>query len=224
MGTLKQVQLGKLLIDRTLYPRHTISDVNVADLRRAYESGETLPPIIVDPQYRIVDGVHRVEMYRKVLDDADKVAVEVRRYKNDGELFLDAVKLNASHGRKLDRHDQSRIVLMCRELKVPDQRIAVTLHVPERSLQSLAVRVVYDVTGIAIANKKGFKHLEGQTLSQAQIEVHSHVQSGEVSRRCRELIGILETDMYDASDEAMLALLAELGTVIARVAAKHMAA
>lgn len=201
----KQIALVKLVEDFSLYPRNHVDTTHVSDLVRALQSGQDLPPIIADAEtLRIVDGFHRNRAYRKHLGDEAVVTVELRKYKSEAELFLDAVALNAHHGRKLDRHDQSRIVLMLREMKVDDHTIAVSLHIPEANVQTLSVRVVYEPNGDAFPAKRGMKHLHGQTMTADQLRVIGSVRSAEAGRLCLELSRLLDTGLVDLDDQQII--------------------
>lgn len=212
---MKDVALASLVEDFSLYPRHGVDDTHVSDLIRAIEAGVTLPPIVVEAKtFRIVDGWHRLRAYRRVLGKEGSTTVDLRQYASEAALFLAAVELNAAHGRKLDRHDQVRIVLRLRELKVNDQQISVALHVPQPTITSLALRIVQGPDG-ATPSKRGFEHLRGKKVSAAQMAVIDSVRSGEVGRLCLELSRMLEQRLVDLEDEATLAQLKALGKAIA---------
>lgn len=213
----KQVPLASLIEDYGLYPRHRVDDSHISDLLRAFQSGAELPPIVVDAaSNRIVDGVHRVRMYRRALGDDAVVRAELRQYKDDAELFLDAVELNSAHGRKLDRHDQTRIVLRLRELNVPDHHIAMRLHVPEPQIKQLAIRVVMSPSG-PVPSKRGLEHMRGQDMTTEQVAVMESVRSAEAGRICLELTRLLRAEMVDLSDDQTVGRLKELHIVIGDV-------
>lgn len=207
--------IASLVEDFSLYPRHKVDDSHVSDLVRALQAGHTLPPIIVEAKsLRIVDGVHRRRAYLKAYGEEAVAVVEQRVYKNDAALFLDAVELNASHGRKLDRHDQTRIVLRLRELHVPDQQIAIRLHVPEPTVTQLAIRVVMDSSGTPLPSKRGLEHLRGQTVTAEQIKTMDSVRSAEAGRLCLELTRLLDSNLVNLDDPAIVGRLTELSRAI----------
>ena len=211
----KSVALASLVEDFSLYPRNSVDQVHISDLVRAIQSGQELPLIVVDEKtLRIVDGVHRGRALTRVLGGDAKVKVEVRRYESDAALFLDAVALNANHGRKLDRHDQVRIVLRLRELNVDDKTIAVALHVPEPTIPTLSVRVVYDQSGSAHPAKRGLKHISGQTLTDEQLKTIQSVRSAEAGRLCIELTRLLDNELVDLEDEVVVGRLQSLSKSI----------
>lgn len=216
--TTKTLPLASLVEDLNLYPRHNLNDIHVADLVRALQAGVTLPMIIVDAQSkRIVDWFHRKRALLKHLGEEASVPVELRRYKTEADLFLDAVRLNAAHGAKFDRQDQRRIVIRATEMKIDHKAIAVTLSVPEQHVEYLAVQVFYDDGGATKPGKRGFSHLYGQTLTPQQMKVVDTVRSGEVVRLCVELRGLLDADLVDLTNDRILGELGSTSAAIARV-------
>jgi len=212
----KTIKAATLVEDFALYPRNQVDDSHVTDLVRAIRSGAELPPIIADRKSkRIVDGVHRVRAFVKVLGDDADVPVVLKDYETDADLYLDAVRYNAAHGRKLDRHDQTRIVLRLHELNIDDVTIASVLHVPEQEVRTLAVRIVYDKGGTAFPQKRGLEHMRGQQLSDGQIAAMKSVRSAEVGRLCIELTRLLEQELVDYSDPMVEQRLRELAPVVA---------
>lgn len=212
----KVVPLSSLVEDFALYPRHKVDDSHVNDLVRALQAGGTLPPIVADMESkRVVDGFHRRRAYIRHLGSEAAALVEFRKYDTEAELFLDAVALNSAHGRKLDRQDQTRIVLKMRDLHVSDQQISLTLHIPEATVQHLSLRIVQAPSG-PIPSKRGLEHLRGQSITSEQVEVMGSVRSAEAGRLCMELTSLLDADLVDLSDERIVARLRELEGAIDR--------
>lgn len=212
----ERVAAASLIVDFTLYPRNQVDDTHIADLRKALASGVELPPLIVERgSNRIVDGVHRKTAHLQHFGDLAIVPVEFREYVDEAALFLEAVRLNAGHGRRLDRQDQTRIVLRLQELHVEPRVIAMTLHVPEQEVRTLSVRIVYDTSGAAVPLKRGMEHLRGQTLSDEQLKAAKSVRSAEVGRICMELNRLLENELVDYTDPQVHQRLKELAGLVA---------
>lgn len=210
----KTIAVATLVEDFGLYPRHRVDDSHVSDLVRALQSGRALPPIIADAESkRIVDGFHRRRAYLKHFGEEATAPVELRTYADEAALFMDSVELNSAHGRKLDRHDQTRIVLKMRELNIGDQQIALTLHVPEPVIQTLSIRIVHSPSG-PIPSKRGLEHMRGQQLTGEQVAVMESVRSAEAGRLCMELTRLLRAEMVDLSDEQIVSRLRELQQAI----------
>lgn len=220
----KKLAVASLVEDFSLYPRNRVDDSHVNDLVRALQSGAELPPLIACAKtLRIVDGVHRRRAFLKAYGEDAKAQVELRKYATDAELFLDAVEFNSHHGRKLDRHDQTRIVLRLRELNVEDKVIALRLHIPEPTIQMLSLRIVTDSAGVSYPAKRGMKHLYGKEVTDEQISAMRSVRSAEVGRLCLELTRLIDAGMVDMDDDAIVqrlsALQASLSHLLQTVAA-----
>src|SRR5262249_7838158 len=134
--------IADLVEDMELYPRHAIDNSHVLALVLAEESGATLPPVIADRKSKkVVDGWHRLRARKRRDGAAAVIDVELRDYKDEASMVLDAVSLNSAHGRKLDAIDQTRAALMLEKQKVTTVKIAIALHVPEKRVKVLVARV-----------------------------------------------------------------------------------
>lgn len=159
--------------------------------------------------------MHRRLALLKVYGEESTAAVDLRKYKSDAELYMEAVALNSAHGRPLSRQDQTRIVLRLREFGVETQKIAMNLHIPEPTVEKLAMRIVMDVSGASVPAKRGLEHMHGQQFTQQQMAAMSSVRSAEVGRLCIELRKLLEAELVDLSDEQTVRQLVSLSEAIA---------
>ena len=104
--TTRRRLVSGLVLDRELSPRERLGSNHVRQLAEALRAGATFPPIVVQRgTSRVVDGFHRVEAHRRVYGREALVEVVEKEYVDDGELFLDAVRLNAAHGSRLAPYD-----------------------------------------------------------------------------------------------------------------------
>lgn len=140
---MTQIIAALLIEDDSIYPREKIDNSHVSSLAHTLESGVVLPPLIVEEtSRRIIDGFHRKRAWQRIFGENVEVPVELRTYASEAELFADAVRLNAGHGRKLDRQDQVRCALRLQALGVGEQQIAVALQTTEVSVKNMLVKVV----------------------------------------------------------------------------------
>lgn len=226
--------IAELVEDMAIYPRHAIDEAHVAILADAIRSGVTLPPLVADrATKRIVDGWHRLRAFRRILGATGTVEVDLRKYASDAELFLDAVALNAAHGRRLDRVDQVRVVMLAERIGITEVRVAAVLHVPAERIPLLRVRVAKLPNGVEgaipgtrqVALKRPLFHLAGQTLSAGQAAVMHTVPGTSYLLIVRQLAEGLTHRMLDPADErlraALVALYALLGTYLAETRPPH---
>jgi hypothetical protein len=194
-----RVTLASLVEDFTLYPRGTVNDGHVRDLRRALEAGGTLPLMVVEAgTLRVVDGFHRRRALAAHLGADATVSVELRSYDSELELFRDAAALNATHGQPLDRDDQVRVAVRMRELGAADDEIALTLRVTEARIGELLVHLTARTSGgEQVALKPSIRHLAGRTLTARQEQGQPRVTGTATLRLVRDLRDRLRFNLMD---------------------------
>lgn len=217
------IPLATLVEDLSIYPRHRIDDVHVGALADALEAGAVLPPVVAEAKSkRIVDGWHRVRAYRRVLGAEGVIDVELREYKTDAEVLLDAVALNASHGRRLDRVDQVRIVAMGEAVGIADSRLAVAMSITPDKIMKLRIRIAEAPTANAeavpgtlkIALKRPARHLSGEILTEEQVAAHAAAPGTSYLLVAHQLRDGLRYGLADRADDRLREALGELGEVI----------
>lgn len=229
-----RVKVAELVEDLNLYPRHAVDTQHVTQIALALEAGETMPPIVADKKSRrIVDGFHRCRGAVRVWGDEAEVEVEFREYKSEREIILDAIRMNAHHGRRLDKMDQVRAVHMAMATGAPLNVIALALHVPEHHITKLELRVakvaqsapqaVPHTKPAVIALKRPVLHMQGKQMTKAQADAVESMPGTSFSLLCRQLILAIENDLVDTSDEALLEQLSALHAVLAKFVKKHAA-
>ena len=121
--------------DWGMWPRsdsQELDGTNLARIKEAMRAGQKLPPIVVDKKsLRVVDGFHRLEATIKLYGDNADIDVEFRTYKNDGEMFADAVELNAKSSLPLSPRDKIHCILKGRKLKIPPTVICNALGITD---------------------------------------------------------------------------------------------
>lgn len=121
--------IEKLVEDFKLYPRTDVDEkVHVTNIAEAILAGVPIPPIVADVQsYRIVDGWHRKRAYQRLKYEA--VPCILKQYDSEADMFEDAVRLNATHGRPLSMYERKRCIEIAQELGLSLERITKALAV-----------------------------------------------------------------------------------------------
>ena len=167
-GTVRK-PLAWLVEDFALYPRHKVDDQNVSEIVAAIEAGADLPPIVAEKSTgRIVDGFHRSRAWRRARGAGSDVEVVLKTYGDDAEAFADAVRYNASHGRKLTGPDRVRSINRLREFGWSDEAIRPVIFSPPQRITKLSERVAFTPSGGPVELKRPVVHLKGTTVTPSQ--------------------------------------------------------
>jgi hypothetical protein len=110
------LSVNEVNLDYSIYPRTRLDKGTVALMTEALRSGAMFPPVLIDASSkRVIDGFHRVTMYRQS-DRSKPIEVIERHYENAADMFADAVRLNAAHGKRLDLDDRLHCLKKSKEL------------------------------------------------------------------------------------------------------------
>jgi len=94
------IKLTEIIIDNTIYPRAAFDPNTVDRYREALEAGETLPPLVVMSDGRLLDGLHRYEAHKQA---GVKEVVVIIEDPEDPDAR--AIELNLRHGKPLTREE-----------------------------------------------------------------------------------------------------------------------
>jgi hypothetical protein len=164
------------------------------------QAGVEFPPIIVDRLTKtVVDGYHRCEAHRKVYGEDSSIEVEAREYGSEAEMFLDAIRLNARHGKPLTTADWATCAIKAKELSVEIERISGLMGVPvERVRYQEAQRVAYTPDEKPVVLTRPTRWLAGKVLSEKQLEGVRRAQGGlSALVYINQIIMLIETDCLD---------------------------
>lgn len=203
MAKTETIDVGSVLIDETLYPRHKLSAQNVTYLKEAIRAGTELPPIVIDAKTRkVVDGWHRIRACQSL--KIPTIEAELRNYSSQQEMFTAAVSLNASHGYKLTVWDQIRSLLRLLELGASDEVIQQALHITPERMAKLRLRTGTAPDGTAEPLKQSTKQLAGKKLTKAQVEYNRGSAPGRgIASMLQQIIRALEAKAIDVATEEM---------------------
>ena len=218
MTTPTLMRASLLVLDWSLYPRHKLDEVNIRSLRQAREAGEDLPPVHIDQNSkRVIDGFHRVTMVLRSDPDGE-IAVTKSRYRDDTEMFLDAVRRNARHGARLQPYDKARCVNLAAELHVDDDALADALGVSvDITAKIRASRTGYDPDGKPLELKRPLRAHAGRKLTHKQVNANEHSSGWSARFHAEQILLLLDADLVDWDDDATRTAL----TILAATLAEH---
>jgi hypothetical protein len=203
---MKKMKVASLVFDFDFYPRNNINPHNVNCIAEAIVAGVEMPPGIIDKKSRrIVDGFHRGRAYAKVYgDDAEMLVVE-KNYANDAEMFLDAMRYNASHGCALDSSDRAHCIILSERLNIPLDAVAGALHMTTDKLSALRNgRIAKTSGGLSVPLKRTIQSFAGRRLTKRQVEANDKLSGMNQSFYANQLIELIESDLLDVSDENLM--------------------
>jgi len=203
---MEQIPLENLIVDFDMYPRNEVSDQTIAGLIDALQCGRELPPITVCKETnRIVDGVHRFRAYRKL--NYETITAISKTYKNDAELFEDAVRLNSDHGRALDSYDLKKIIIVLGKYEYSNDQIANIVHIPPAKLEKITRSFAIDKeSGEPVPLKRGVLQFAGAPITKQQQQVVKSSSGMEGTYHARQLIMLLEADMWKRTPQFIEAM------------------
>lgn len=216
----KSVPLPDLVLDWSIYPRHDVDGQQVGYMVEALRSGHELPPIVADKaSKRIVDGFHRYRAYSETLGRDAEVAVILKPYASDAEMFEDAMRYNASHGKNLTTFDRTRCLMIAERLKITRERIMGILHwEPATEERIRRTRYSGPLNGprSRVPLKRTIEHKAGEKLTERQVKANSKLSGMRQAFYPNQLIELLEADLVDTENENLIARLRHLYDLLGR--------
>lgn len=214
--TVVMMKVSALVLDYTLYPRHTVDQQNVTRLEQMLEAGVKLDPIIAEREsHRIVDGFHRFYAYTKWQGPDAQVRVELRDYADDAALFVEAVELNTGHGKALSPYDQSRCISIFDRLQVDPAAQANALHLTPDRLGKLELRKTALGTNASLSVQKipikaTVRHLAGQQLTPTQQVASERTGGMQPLFYVNQVTNLIEGDLVDWNNVNLVLALTKL--------------
>src|SRR5215471_326426 len=169
-------QIASLVLDETIWPRHSISDPNVGALVEAIHAGANLPPVLIDRASGVVvDGFHRVRAYERVFGPEYEIEVRTKQYKDRRAMLADAIALNVGRGSDLNRWDLTRCIVLADEVGLPFNNLAALLQwQPERLAAYRDTRMGTTLDDRKVMLKRSLRRHLNKPLTKAQEEVNKH--------------------------------------------------
>ena len=213
---MKKVPIASLVFDYSLYPRGEKMDSHeVSYMVDALEAGAKLPPILVEKKSnRVVDGFTRSTAFQKLYGDEATIDAVFRDYASDKELFADVMRYNSAHGKKLDRHDYVRCLLIGQKLGLKFDTIATSLNLTAAALKSLKDMKTARSNGFTVPLKKPIEHMRGRRLTQRQLEANNRLGGMQQTFYVNQIIELIEAELLDRKNENLMERLKHLGKLI----------
>lgn len=199
------IKASELVEDFDLYPRGDVDSSHVLSLVQAIESGVSLPPIIACKNTkRIVDGFHRRRAFMRLGGEDAEVAVVLKTYKSDAELYAEAMLANAAHGRRLTPVDYSRATTKARALGMDDLTIAKCLHLTVEKLSDLVIDRSAKCGKVTVPLKQTIRHMHGKKLTKEQVTANDKLSGMNQVFYVNQIITLIKSELLDTDNERLM--------------------
>jgi len=105
-------KISEIIIRMDLYPR---MDVDNKKIQEYSETVELLPPIIINQDNILIDGLHRLRANKQAGNTEIECVVE--KTVSENEIYLRAIETNAIHGLQLSMKDKQSVAVKLYDLK-----------------------------------------------------------------------------------------------------------
>jgi hypothetical protein len=180
------------------------------------KAGVELPPVIADKiSKRTTDGFHRVTAAQKFskINKEKKAMINVifKEYNSEEEMFLDAMRYNASHGRMLTQYDRAHCIIIAEELKLSANEVANALSITIDKYGELKANHIGELTLSTdlgkkkpIPLKRTIRHKKGQTLNKFQAEANERLGGMNQMFYVNQIIDLIENDLLDIENKGLM--------------------
>ena len=202
---MKKYQLSELILDFDLYPRGGVDNHHVTEIAASIEAGASLPPLVIDKSSkRIIDGFHRWKAYRRIHGEEYETDCIEKTYKSEGDMLLDAMRYNASHGRALTQHDKAHCLILGIKFNLSEARIAEALNLTTARNGTLKTTRIGKLGRQPLALKQTIRHMAGRTLTEEQGRANDKLSGMNQLFYVNQIITLIENDLIDSENGELL--------------------
>ena len=212
---MKSYKLSELVLDFDLYPRGSVDSHHVGEIAQAIEAGATMPPIVIDKKSkRITDGFHRWRAYKQLNDEEFEVECVEKAYKNEGEMLLDAMRFNASHGRALTSHDKAHCLIIAKKFKLSDHLVCQALNLTSGKIGKMRSTKIGRLGRKPIALKRTIRHMAEKPLTADQGEANEKLSGMAQLFYVNQIKILIKSDLIDFDNADLMEGLQELRSML----------
>ena len=130
-----KIQIDEIKIIDELYPRDKI---NASKVEEYSQYISVLPPITLNQDNKVIDGVHRLHAFKKA--GQKEIECNIIQTKDDDDLSLKSVELNAKHGYQMTQPEKKRNIIKLYEKTLKGEaktfdvkRLKEAFSIPDRT-------------------------------------------------------------------------------------------
>lgn len=215
---LERIKLEELVHDGEIYPRSAVDSGHVGRLAEAMLAGREMPPIIIDKRTKtIIDGWHRAAAAKRL--KWKDIAFAAKEYRNRKDMFRDAMRYNAAHGRTMSPWDRAHCVLIAERLEISVEQIAADLSITVAKVGEIRAGRVGELhvdrpkgkSGVlSIPLKRTISHMAGHELTSAQVQAQDKLGGMQQGFYVNQLIMLIENGLLDTGNPQLMEQLRRL--------------
>lgn len=127
------LKIDDIKINPNIYPRGAFDSSVVEAYKMAMDGGAEFPPILVgtingDKSHYLVDGKHRMAANER--RGEAYISADIRHFENAKDAFMEAVRLNTTHGAPLSWDDRAEAMKKLMAWGIKKERILQIVRIP----------------------------------------------------------------------------------------------
>lgn len=204
------LKISELSFDKDFYPRAKIDWLTALRYADSMKAGAIFPPISIgnfEQRLFVIDGLHRVEA-KKLLKE-EYVEGVVRDFKSKNDMFIEAVKLNVTHGKPLSVQEKVRIIDKLKNMEFTLEQISKVMLVPIDTVKRFEIRTIIGPNGQPIYLKAPVAKANVDETKKANVS-QAIIQSRNYQILVQELLELLEKDIIPSEDKTTWEMLIHL--------------
>lgn len=214
---MKKHKVSELVEDFDVYPRGHVDSQHVGYIVAALEAGAGMPPIVIDKKTkRIVDGFHRKRATQRHAGDDAQIECVERTFKSEADLLLEAIRLNANHGRTLSQFDRARCITLADKLEIDSELLASAMTMTVDAVEELRVdRLATEKDSkLTVPIKRTIRHMAGKSLNKRQMEANGRLSGMNQQFYVNQVIELIEAGLLDTENEPLMKALDKLRSLL----------
>lgn len=213
------VKAASLVLDFSFYPRNQVDAHHVNEMCEAERAGVEFPECLADQKTkRVVDGFHRVAKQLKIYGEGAEIACKFKKYKSERDMFEDAMRLNANHGRTLTAYDKAHCILLAGNFGISDEVVADALSVTTERIELVRTTKIATVSNgngdVQIPLKRTIRHKAGKRITHKQREANLKLGGMEQLFYVNQIILLVENNLLDKANEKLMEKVKQLKAIL----------
>ena len=203
----KKIKVSEVIFDGNLYPRSQIDSIHVEQMYQAHQCGWIPDPIrVCKDTLKLIDGVHRVTFLKRFLGDDAEIMAEYQTYADDKERYLDALRLNAKHGKFLYGNEKVNAIKKGLELGIDQDMVASALNMTADKISAIVTKKIVKIrnTPFKEALKHSTQHLSGKPITKKQAEGNKSAPGTRQVVAIFQVRNLIEHDLIDMDNARVM--------------------